>query len=47
MSRCFPFPPPGYEKKIRTEASDSLIKVLHSLIIMFFSGVSKIDFVGE
>ncbi|KAJ0234106.1 hypothetical protein HA466_0276480 [Hirschfeldia incana] len=24
MSRCFPFPPPGYEKKIRTE--DSLVK---------------------
>ena len=28
MSRCFPFPPPGYEKKkIRTEEADSLIKV--------------------
>ncbi|KAJ0244349.1 hypothetical protein HA466_0189980 [Hirschfeldia incana] len=26
MSRCFPFPPPGYEKKIRTDESDSLIK---------------------
>ncbi|CAH8343578.1 unnamed protein product [Eruca vesicaria subsp. sativa] len=27
MSRCFPFPPPGYEKKISTdEASDSLLK---------------------
>ncbi|KAF8050501.1 hypothetical protein N665_1956s0004 [Sinapis alba] len=26
MSRCFPFPPPGYEKKIRTEETDSLIK---------------------
>ncbi|KAF3608545.1 hypothetical protein DY000_02051230 [Brassica cretica] len=27
MSRCFPFPPPGYEKKkIRTEEADSLIK---------------------
>lgn len=26
MSRCFPFPPPGYEKKARTEDVDSLIK---------------------
>uniref|UniRef100_A0A1J3F4I4 DNA ligase 1 n=1 Tax=Noccaea caerulescens TaxID=107243 RepID=A0A1J3F4I4_NOCCA len=26
MSRCFPFPPPGYEKKIRTDEADSLIK---------------------
>ncbi|CAF2102750.1 hypothetical protein BRARA_E03221 [Brassica rapa] len=27
MSRCFPFPPPGYEKKkIRTEEADSLVK---------------------
>ncbi|CAN8269560.1 unnamed protein product [Cochlearia groenlandica] len=28
MSRCFPFPPPGYEKKIRTNVAlaDSLIK---------------------
>ncbi|CAN7002621.1 unnamed protein product [Brassica rapa subsp. trilocularis] len=26
MSRCFPFPPPGYEKKVRTEEADSLIK---------------------
>ncbi|CAH8291147.1 unnamed protein product [Eruca vesicaria subsp. sativa] len=27
MSRCFPFPPPGYEKKkISTEEADSLIK---------------------
>lgn len=26
MSRCFPFPPPGYEKKIRTVEADSLIK---------------------
>ncbi|CAL9219965.1 unnamed protein product [Arabidopsis halleri] len=29
MSRCFPFPPPGYDKKIRTEASDSLLKEKH------------------
>ncbi|KAL1211949.1 hypothetical protein V5N11_023924 [Cardamine amara subsp. amara] len=29
MSRCFPFPPPGYEKKIRTEEADSLIKEKH------------------
>ncbi|XP_033146913.1 glutamic acid-rich protein [Brassica rapa] len=26
MSRCFPFPPPGYEKKISTDEADSLIK---------------------
>ncbi|KAF8094262.1 hypothetical protein N665_0367s0045 [Sinapis alba] len=26
MSRCFPFPPPGYEKKIRTDEADSLLK---------------------
>ncbi|KAJ4886034.1 hypothetical protein Rs2_25782 [Raphanus sativus] len=26
MSRCFPFPPPGYEKKIRNDEADSLIK---------------------
>ncbi|CAA7050916.1 unnamed protein product [Microthlaspi erraticum] len=26
MSRCFPFPPPGYEKKTRTVETDSLIK---------------------
>jgi hypothetical protein len=27
MSRCFPFPPPGYEKKIRTDEADPLVKV--------------------
>jgi hypothetical protein len=27
MSRCFPFPPPGYEKKARTEDVDLLKKV--------------------
>ncbi|KAF8105638.1 hypothetical protein N665_0157s0205 [Sinapis alba] len=26
MSRCFPFPPPGYEKKITTHETDPLIK---------------------
>ncbi|KAL4310422.1 hypothetical protein GQ457_01G033590 [Hibiscus cannabinus] len=26
MSRCFPFPPPGYEKKARTDDEDVLIK---------------------
>ncbi|ESQ32446.1 hypothetical protein EUTSA_v10004154mg [Eutrema salsugineum] len=26
MSRCFPFPPPGYEKKITTDETDPLIK---------------------
>ncbi|KAJ0253923.1 Myb-like protein X [Hirschfeldia incana] len=26
MSRCFPFPPPGYDKKITTHESDPLIK---------------------
>ncbi|CAA7050914.1 unnamed protein product [Microthlaspi erraticum] len=26
MSRCFPFPPPGYEKKITTVEADPLIK---------------------
>ncbi|CAH2044755.1 unnamed protein product [Thlaspi arvense] len=26
MSRCFPFPPPGYEKKIRTDEADPLLK---------------------
>ncbi|CAH2054664.1 unnamed protein product [Thlaspi arvense] len=26
MSRCFPFPPPGYEKKIRNDDADSLTK---------------------
>lgn len=27
MSRCFPFPPPGYEKKAKTEDVDLLKKV--------------------
>lgn len=27
MSRCFPFPPPGYEKKARIEDTDLLTKV--------------------
>lgn len=27
MSRCFPFPPPGYEKKARTDDVDVLKKV--------------------
>ncbi|MBA0664453.1 hypothetical protein Goklo_004450 [Gossypium klotzschianum] len=27
MSRCFPFPPPGYEKKARTDDADFLKKV--------------------
>ncbi|MBA0875766.1 hypothetical protein Goshw_002927 [Gossypium schwendimanii] len=27
MSRCFPFPPPGYEKKARTDVADFLKKV--------------------
>ncbi|OMO88538.1 hypothetical protein COLO4_20222 [Corchorus olitorius] len=26
MSRCFPFPPPGYEKKARTDDADLLKK---------------------
>ncbi|XP_010464349.1 PREDICTED: myb-like protein X [Camelina sativa] len=26
MSRCFPFPPPGYDKKFTTHESDSLLK---------------------
>ncbi|XP_010450963.1 PREDICTED: myb-like protein X [Camelina sativa] len=26
MSRCFPFPPPGYDKKFTTDESDSLLK---------------------
>uniref|UniRef100_A0A7N0UPQ6 Uncharacterized protein n=1 Tax=Kalanchoe fedtschenkoi TaxID=63787 RepID=A0A7N0UPQ6_KALFE len=29
MSRCFPFPPPGYEKKITATASDLLKKEKH------------------
>ncbi|KAF3794113.1 hypothetical protein EJ110_NYTH08138 [Nymphaea thermarum] len=29
MSRCFPFPPPGYEKKTRTGDLDSLLKEKH------------------
>ncbi|XP_057959130.1 uncharacterized protein LOC131151748 [Malania oleifera] len=29
MSRCFPFPPPGYEKKARTEDVDLLKKEKH------------------
>lgn len=29
MSRCFPFPPPGYEKKAKTDDVDSLIKDKH------------------
>ncbi|KAG0488158.1 hypothetical protein HPP92_006969 [Vanilla planifolia] len=29
MSRCFPFPPPGYENKPRTENIDLLIKEKH------------------
>jgi hypothetical protein len=27
MSRCFPFPPPGYEKKARSDDFDLLKKV--------------------
>lgn len=27
MSRCFPFPPPGYEKKLRPEEGDLLKEV--------------------
>lgn len=27
MSRCFPFPPPGYEKKTRSDQLDSLAEV--------------------
>jgi hypothetical protein len=30
MSRCFPFPPPGYEKKARSDDVDLLEKV-HTL----------------
>ncbi|CAN1131071.1 hypothetical protein LINPERHAP2_LOCUS6188 [Linum perenne] len=29
MSRCFPFPPPGYEKKTRVDDSDLLAKEKH------------------
>ncbi|KAF3549208.1 hypothetical protein DY000_02003768 [Brassica cretica] len=29
MSRCFPFPPPGYEKKISTDEANPLIKEEH------------------
>uniref|UniRef100_A0A1D1YJC7 TRAF3-interacting protein 1 n=1 Tax=Anthurium amnicola TaxID=1678845 RepID=A0A1D1YJC7_9ARAE len=29
MSRCFPFPPPGYEKKPRSDLEDLLIKENH------------------
>ncbi|KAK9671432.1 hypothetical protein RND81_12G030000 [Saponaria officinalis] len=29
MSRCFPFPPPGYERKIKAENSDLLKKEKH------------------
>ncbi|KAI8538110.1 hypothetical protein RHMOL_Rhmol09G0076900 [Rhododendron molle] len=29
MSRCFPFPPPGYEKKARTDDTDLLKKEKH------------------
>ncbi|XP_010274071.1 PREDICTED: myb-like protein X [Nelumbo nucifera] len=29
MSRCFPFPPPGYEKKARTDDADVLTKEKH------------------
>lgn len=29
MSRCFPFPPPGYEKKARTDDADLLKKEKH------------------
>ncbi|CAN6462722.1 unnamed protein product [Victoria cruziana] len=29
MSRCFPFPPPGYEKKTRTGDLDSILKEKH------------------
>ncbi|KAE9587855.1 hypothetical protein Lalb_Chr23g0278371 [Lupinus albus] len=39
MSRCFPFPPPGYEKKARIDNVDLLKKVyilfLYSLYILF------------
>lgn len=27
MSRCFPFPPPGYERKARNDHEDLLEKV--------------------
>ncbi|KAI8566041.1 hypothetical protein RHMOL_Rhmol02G0008300 [Rhododendron molle] len=28
MSRCFPFPPPGYEKKARLDEANSLNKIV-------------------
>lgn len=31
MSRCFPFPPPGYEKKLRPEEGDLLKEVCFNL----------------
>ena len=41
MSRCFPFPPPGYEKKISTDEAHSLIKVtICSLFLVFVKHVS-------
>lgn len=47
MSRCFPFPPPGYEKKIRADEADPLIKVHMSTLRTYstlkhgYSGVSE------
>lgn len=47
MSRCFPFPPPGYEKKARTDDADLLKKVnlffLHLLLFI----ISKHSFTNS
>ncbi|KAF9663491.1 hypothetical protein SADUNF_Sadunf17G0056000 [Salix dunnii] len=36
MSRCFPFPPPGYEKKTRSDDVDLLKKVFISCVLSIF-----------
>ncbi|BAT06340.1 Os08g0525900 [Oryza sativa Japonica Group] len=33
MSRCFPFPPPGYEAKPRSEHND-LLKKVHMILCL-------------
>lgn len=34
MSRCFPFPPPGYEKRARIDDTDLLTKVYISSFLL-------------
>lgn len=45
MSRCFPFPPPGYEKKSRAEDAD-LLKKVYNFPCLLIHNTSEI-FDGE